>query len=125
MTESSSGDNTPEGENLIAVNFHGARAAPVTFNRRELDSILRIYGRMVASGEWKDYAIDHMNEKAVFSIFRRSSETPLYRVEKNPRLARKQGAYSVVSAGGMILKRGHELGHVLRVLDKSLRLVKA
>ena len=81
---------------------------PVTFHRRELDAILWVYGRMVGEGEWRDYAIDHMRDKAVFSVFKRSGEMPLYRIEKNPKLARKQGAYSVIAAGGLILKRGHE-----------------
>ncbi|MFD1697631.1 DUF2794 domain-containing protein [Roseibium aestuarii] len=97
----------------------------VSFNRRELDAILRLYGRMVADGEWRDYAIDLLKEKAVFSVFRRTSEMPLYRIEKDPKLARRQGAYSVVAAGGMVLKRGHELPQVLKVLEKKkhLRLV--
>ncbi|WP_246333510.1 DUF2794 domain-containing protein [Aureimonas mangrovi] len=95
----------------------------VSFDRRELSEILKVYGRMVAAGEWRDYAIDTLKDRAVFSIFRRSSEMPLFRIEKEPRLARRQGAYSVVAAGGMILKRGHELAQVLRVFDKSLKLV--
>jgi hypothetical protein len=97
----------------------------VTFNRLELDRILRLYGRMVAAGEWRDYAIDFLKDRAVFSVFRRSSEVPIYRIEKNPKLARKQGAYSVVSATGLIMRRGPELDRVLRVLDKSLSLVTA
>ena len=97
--------------------------ARVTFDRRELDRILRLYGRRVADGEWRDYAIDFLKDRAVFSIFRRSSEMPLYRIEKDPRLARKQGAYSVVSASGHILRRGHELERVLLVIDKKLSLV--
>jgi hypothetical protein len=95
----------------------------VTFDRRELDRILHLYGRMVADGEWRDYAIDFLRDRAVFSIFRRASEVPIYRIEKNPKLARKQGAYSVISATGLIMRRGHELDRVLRVLDKSPRLV--
>ncbi|WP_053239849.1 DUF2794 domain-containing protein [Pleomorphomonas koreensis] len=91
----------------------------VAFDRHELSEILKVYGRMVAAGEWRDYAIDHLPDRAVFSIFRRSSEMPLYRVEKNPKLARRQGAYSVIAQTGMILKRGGDLGRVLRVLDKS------
>lgn len=90
----------------------------VTFDRRELDAILNIYGRKVAEGEWRDYAIDHLDDRAVFSILRRSNEMPLYRVEKSPALARKQGLYRVVAASGAILRRGHELAAVLRVLDK-------
>jgi len=95
----------------------------VTFSRRELDRILGLYGRMVAAGEWRDYAIDFLKDRAVFSVFRRASEVPLYRIEKNPRLARRQGTYSVISATGLIVKRGHELEGVLRAVDKSLRLV--
>jgi hypothetical protein len=95
----------------------------VTFDRHELREILNLYGRKVAEGEWRDYAIDFSREKAVFSIFRRASEYPLYRIEKNPKLARKQGAYSVVTTTGLILKRGHELRRVIDVLDKKLRLV--
>ncbi|MDO1583978.1 DUF2794 domain-containing protein [Rhizobium oryzicola] len=97
---------------------------PVTFHRRELDQILWIYGRMVGEGEWKDYAIDHLKDKAVFSVFKRSGEMPLYRIEKNPKLASKQGAYSVVNTHGMVLKRGHELKQVLKVFDKVLKLVE-
>lgn len=95
----------------------------VTFSRRELDRILSLYGRMVAAGEWRDYAIDFLKDRAVFSVFRRASEVPLYRIEKNPRNARKQGAYSVISATGLIVRRGHELDGVLRAVDKSLKLV--
>jgi len=101
-------------------------AAPehqVAFNRPELERILRLYGRMVAAGEWRDYAIDFLKDRAVFSIFRRSSEVPIYRIEKNPKLSRRQGAYSVISATGLIMRRGHELDRVLRVLDKSLSVV--
>lgn len=97
---------------------------PVTFHRRELDAILRVYGRMVGDGEWRDYAIDHTREKAVFSVFKRSGEMPLYRIEKNPRLAARQGAYSVINTHGTILKRGHDLGQVLKVFDKALRLIE-
>jgi hypothetical protein len=118
-----------EGE--VAEPMRGAErvvsfpAAPnrVTFNREELKAILNLYGRMVAEGEWRDYAIDFTREKAVFSVFRRASEMPLYRIEKDPRLARRQGAYSVVTASGLILKRGHALDGVLRVIDKPLRVV--
>ena len=108
--------------------FHGgeagalAPAARVTFDRRELSRILGLYGRKVAAGEWRDYAIDHLKEAAVFSIFRRTSEMPLYRIEKNMALARRQGAYAVVAASGLVLKRGHSLDRVLRAID-PLRVV--
>jgi hypothetical protein len=95
----------------------------VTFDRLELREILNLYGRKVAEGEWRDYAIDFTAHEAIFSIFRRASEYPLYRILKNPRLARKQGAFSVVAATGLVLKRGHELKNVIRVLDKKLTLV--
>jgi hypothetical protein len=95
----------------------------VTFDRRELNRIFSLYGRMVAAGEWRDYAIDFLRDRAVFSVFRRTSEVPIYRIEKNPKLARRQGAYSVISATGLIVRRGQELDRVLRAIDKSLRLV--
>jgi hypothetical protein len=98
----------------------------VAFDRRELNTILRVYGRKVAEGEWRDYAIDHLEDRAVFSIFRRASEMPMLRVEKIPALARKQGTYRIVAATGLILRRGHELAAVLRILDKpKLSLVVA
>lgn len=97
---------------------------PVCFNRQELNIILNVYGRRVAAGEWRDYALDMEKDRAVFSIFRRSSEMPIYRVEKNPKLARKQGAFCVISASGQILKRGTDLRRVLSIFDKHLRLVE-
>ncbi len=105
-----------------------ARSAPapgtqVTFSHRELKRILDLYGRKVAAGEWRDYAIDFLKDRAVFSVFRRSSEVPLYRIEKSPKLARRQGAFSVISATGLIVRRGHELDRVLRSIDVSLSLV--
>ncbi|MBI5130721.1 MAG: DUF2794 domain-containing protein [Rhodopseudomonas palustris] len=95
----------------------------VTFNRLELNRILNLYGRMVADGEWRDYAIDFLKDQAVFSVFRRASEVPIYRIVKDPRLARKQGAYSVIAASGQILRRGHDLDRVLLVIDRKLALV--
>lgn len=110
--------------NLLTFPGSSSRDLPiVSFDRRELSEILKVYGRMVAAGEWRDYAIDTLKDRAVFSIFRRTSEMPLYRVEKNPRLARKQGAYQVVAAGGLVMKRGHELSAVLKVFDKALKTV--
>ena len=122
---SPSGDSDPselKGSGPLS-SYSAVPRDQVTFSRYELDRILNLYGRMVAAGEWRDYAIDFLKDRAVFSIFRRSSEMPIYRIEKDPKLARKQGAYSVISVTGLIMKRGHELDRVLRVLDKSLRLV--
>jgi hypothetical protein len=95
----------------------------VTFDRSELRILFDLYGRKVAEGEWRDYALDFLRERAVFSVYRRSAEYPLYSVEKSPRLARRQGAYGVIAQHGLILKRGHDLAQVLRVLDKPVRLV--
>ena len=122
---SSMSEDTDPSENRAVARPATANQLPnrVTFNRLELNRILNLYGRMVADGEWRDYAIDFLKERAVFSVFRRASEVPIYRIEKDPRLARKQGAYSVISATGLIVKRGHELDNVLRAVDKSLKLV--
>lgn len=94
-------------------------AARTFFDRRELERLLRLYGRMVAAGEWRDYAIDGLRDAAVFSVFRRTSEEPLYRIEKRPALARRQGAWAVIGQGGHVLRRGHELDQILRVFDKG------
>jgi len=96
--------------------------ATAVFTRAELNQILDLYGRKVAAGEWRDYAVDFGRDKAVFSVFRRASEVPLYRIEKHPKLARRQGAYSVVAATGLILKRGNDLRRVLGVLQPRVRL---
>jgi hypothetical protein len=122
-----SGDTEPSkprgGE--TAGGFHPAAPVhQVTFSRHELDRILNLYGRKVAAGEWRDYAIDFLKDRAVFSVFRRASEMPIYRIEKNPKLSRRQGAFSVISATGLIVKRGHELDRVLRSIDK-LHIVAA
>lgn len=100
-----------------------AGAAPdgVMFHRTELDVILRVYGMMVAGGEWRDYAIDGLKDRAEFAIFRHAAEFPVYRIVKTPADARKQGAYKVVAAGGAILKRGHDLSQVLKVFDAQLK----
>jgi hypothetical protein len=94
------------------------RAAAAAFTREELVKILSVYGQFVTAGEWRDYAIDHLKDAAVFSVFRRASEVPLYRIEKRPRFARLQGQWLVVSMTGLILKRGHDLAQVLRVFDR-------
>ena len=95
-------------------------SAPTRFDRRELNRILGIYGRMVAAGEWRDYAIDFEDDCATFSIYRRTSEMPLYRVEKRPKLKSRQGQYAVIAVTGQVLKRGHELENVLRIFERKL-----
>jgi hypothetical protein len=116
---------SPRGGAGLAGNGALAPSSPSTatfFTCAEFKEILNVYGRKVAAGEWRDYAIDFGRDKAVFSVFRRASEVPLYRIEKQPRLARRQGAYSVVAATGLILKRGNDLSRVLGALEKSVRL---
>lgn len=116
-------------ESAILIRLNEVRRencdGPVTFHRLELDQLLNVYGRMVAAGEWRDYAIDHLRDRAVFSVFRRTSEVPLFQIVKNPKLSRLQGAYCVIAAGGQLLKRGHELSRVLRVFDGKPAPVKA
>jgi hypothetical protein len=111
------------------ISLHAAVAArevspatlpQIVFDRPELNRILTVYGRMVAAGEWRDYALDFLEEVAVFSVFRHASEMPLFRIEKRPKLRAKQGQYCVMAAGGLILKRGPELAQVLKVFDRKL-----
>ena len=116
-------DKSPASVVDLGIYRQSLDPLPVTFHRRELDAILWIYGRMVGEGAWRDYTIDHLKDKAVFSVFKRSGEYPLYRIEKDPKLAAKQGAFSVIGADGRILKRGHELKQVLKVFDRTLKLV--
>jgi hypothetical protein len=100
------------------------RFGSIFFERREFDRLLSLYGRMVAAGEWRDYAISSLSDAAVFAVYRRASESPLYRIEKRPALARRQGAWAVIGQGGMILRRGHELEQVLKVFDvRKFRVV--
>lgn len=116
------------GANILAMTvqpptpFHPASAAPekVAFDRHELSLILALYGRMVAAGEWRDYAMSFLREMAVFSVFRRAAEYPLYRIEKHPRLRNRQGMYALIGMDGQVLKRGQDLAAVLRVLDRKL-----
>jgi hypothetical protein len=104
--------------------MNNVRRANIFFERPELDRLLGFYGRMVAAGEWRDYALDALPDRAVFSVYRRTSEAPLYQIEKRPENARKQGAWSVIATGGHILKRGHDLVRVLAVLEpKRMRVV--
>ncbi|WP_037372117.1 DUF2794 domain-containing protein [Salipiger mucosus] len=98
----------------------GAANEVVSFHRTELNVILSLYGRMVAAGEWRDYGISSLRDVAVFSVFRRTAEHPLYRIEKRPRLRNRQGQYAVIGMDGQVLKRGHELRTVLRVLERKL-----
>lgn len=98
----------------------GASTGKVRFDRRELAQILRVYSRMVAAGEWRDYAVDFLSDRAVFSVFRHASEVPIYTVEKQPELRSRQGAYAVFAASGHLIKRGRDLDHVLRYFDRKL-----
>ena len=107
----------------LAAQPQATHSGPVCFNRQELNQILDVYGRKVADGEWRDYAIDLGRDQAVFSIFRRTAEVPLYRIVKQPRLARRQGIWSLVTATGLILKRGQDLANVLRIIDRRLKIV--
>lgn len=102
------------------IPFSAHLSEQVSFDRRELGAILTLYGRMVACGEWRDYGISCLKDLAVFSVFRRTAEQPLYRIEKRPRLRTKQGMYAVVGMDGLVLKRGHDLATVLRVLERKL-----
>ena len=103
----------------------GPAAGAVFFDRRELSAILSLYGRMVAAGHWRDYGIDASREAVSFCVFRRASEAPLYRIEKRPALARKQGAWAVIAQGGLVMKRAHELDQVLTVFEsRKFRVVE-
>lgn len=118
--------------NLSLVHGGDAPASPpsskapsvVAFDRRELQLILSVYGRKVGQGEWRDYAMDFLRDRAVFSIYARMSERPLFVIEKAPRLRNRQGQYSVTNQQGRILRRGHDLALVLRVLDPHLVVVQ-
>ncbi len=105
---------------LPSQNAQSRPVEQVAFHRTELSVILSLYGRMVAAGEWRDYGISCLREVAVFSVFRRTAEMSLYRIEKRPKLRNKQGMYSVVALNGQVLKRGHDLKSVLRVLERKL-----
>ena len=102
------------------LNLHRAASGVTALHRTELSVILSVYGRMVSLGLAKDYAIDHLTDRAVFSIFRRAAETPMYRIEKRPKDARRQGAWSVHGMDGRVLKRGHDLAQVMKVLERKL-----
>lgn len=106
--------------NSHTATFHPESAAQVAFHRTELNLILSLYGRMVVAGEWRDYGISCLKEVAIFSVFRRTAEYPLYRIEKRPRLRLRQGQYAVIGMDGQVLKRGQDLKTVLRVLERKL-----
>lgn len=112
-------DRSTTTSNAASARGRQNQPAIVSFNRRELDQILRVYGFKVADGEWKDYSIDMLKDRAVFSVYRRAHDLPLHCIEKVPKLAAKQGAYCVTGADGRILKRGHDLATVLKVLEKK------
>lgn len=114
---------SPERTGAADVGPTPALQSVVAFDRRELNMLFNLYGTRVAAGEWRDYALDFAPDRAIFSIYRRTSDLPLYRIEKVPELARRQGAYAVIAANGQILRRGHDLGRVIRVLDRNLRIV--
>lgn len=120
MTASSS-----VSDNVVPLVRPQTQAEEVKFDRRELDQILRVYSFMVAGGEWRDYGISHLRDRAVFSVHRRASEMPLYRIEKHPKLARKQGMWRILSASGQVLKRGQDLATVLKMFDKHIKLVQS
>lgn len=119
-------DDQPEpNASILHWPSPGSAASPqgvVGFDRRELRVILNLYGKMVAQGDWRDYAMDFLPTRAIFSIFRRSGEAAYYRIIKEPKAARKQGAYSIVMQTGLILKRGPDLPHLLGALEKKPKL---
>jgi len=117
------GDGFDPGSSIAVLTPRAAETERVAFTRDELQAILNLYGRMVAAGEWRDYAMDFLKDRAVFSIFRRASEVPLYRIEKQPKLAQKQGAFRVVAATGLIMRRGNDLARVIAVLERKLSIV--
>jgi hypothetical protein len=100
--------------------LHAAHSVQVGFERDELMRILDLYGRMVAAGEWRDYAMDFGRDAAVFCGFRRSAERPEVRIEKRPALRQKQGMWALIGEAGQVLKRGHELAGVLFPLERRL-----
>ena len=99
------------------------RVEMVSFNRRDIDILMQFYSKRVGTGEWRDYAMDMLKDRAVFSVFKRASEVPIYTVHKTPKLANKQGEWSLLNANGLTLKRGKDLRQVLKVLDKKPKIV--
>ena len=102
------------------IPFHPVAPEQIAFHRTELSLLMGLYGRMVAAGEWRDYGLSFLREVAVFSVFKRTAENPIYRVEKRPKLRLRQGQYAVIGIDGQVLKRGSDLKQVLRVLERQL-----
>src|SRR5262249_52846958 len=123
MSEDADPSGSHAAARAAANHTTGSLPNRVTFNRIELNRILNLYGRMVADGEWRDYTIDFLKDCAVFSVFRRSSEVPIYRIEKDPRLRRRQGMSGVTTATGVIRRGGHELERLLLGIACKLALV--
>ena len=96
------------------------KATQIGFERIELTRILDLYGRMVAAGHWRDYAIELGQDAAIFAAFRRAAERPEIRIEKRPALRNRQGMWALVGEHGAVLKRGHELGPVLAPVERRL-----
>jgi hypothetical protein len=118
---------TTHNADIISLDaVRGQREAKVvTFTRPELDALLRIYSFMVGAGEWRDYGIGHLSDRAVFQVFKRSGEAPMFRVEKVPALAQKQGAFAVIASDGQIVKRGRDIKTVIAVFERMLKLADA
>ena len=105
--------------------FPGASSPQIGFERSELKRIIDLYGRMVAAGLWKDYAVEFGSDHAAFWAFRRTAERPEYRIEKRPALRNRQGMWALIGESGMVLRRGHELGPVLAPIERRLLKVVA
>lgn len=118
-----------QASNIIELRPHRVHSNPtkaaqtVSFDRYEINILMSVYGRQVAQGRWRDYALDFLKDRAVFSIYKHTSEMATFRIEKNPKLARKQGMYRILSQSGQTLKRGSDLKTVMRTLDKQIRLL--
>jgi hypothetical protein len=104
----------------VVTPFPGSAPSQVVFDRPQLERILNLYGRMVAAGHWRDYAIQFGKEVAVFACFRRAAERPEYRIERRPALRQRQGEWALIGESGVVLKRGHELGPVLAPVERKL-----
>ena len=105
------------------TNFSVTSVSVIAFDRDELRALMNLYGRQVATGEWRDYALDFLPDLAVFLMFKRANEAPVFQLEKRPKNARLQGQYTLRGSMGQVLKRGHDLERVLRFFDKPMRLV--